>query len=63
MLHTYGERYVGTVDPAFQHWQFASGSPEEVRKAADSFGLSYNEKQGQIVHTLQTALVGGDGKI
>ena len=63
VLHTYGERYAGRVDPAFQHWQFASGSPEEVRKAADFFGLSYNEKQGQIVHTLQTVLVGGDGKI
>ncbi|HEY4900813.1 MAG TPA: hypothetical protein VIH91_08355, partial [Terriglobales bacterium] len=43
--------------------QFASGSPEEVRKSADFFGLSYNEKQGQIVHTLQTVLIGADGKV
>ena len=63
VLQSYGKRYVGDVDPNFQHWQFASGSPEEVRKAADFFGLSYNQKQGQIVHTLQTVLVGGDGKI
>jgi len=63
MLHSYGERYVGKVDPAFQHWQFASGSPEEVRQAADFFGLSYDQKQGQIVHTLQTVLIGSDGKI
>jgi len=52
VLHAYGSRYVGTVDPNFQHWQFASGSPEEVRKAADFFGFSYNPKDGQIVHTL-----------
>jgi protein SCO1/2 len=63
VLHTYGDRYVGKVDPAFRHWQFASGSPEEVRRAADFFGLSYNQKQGQIVHTLQTVLIGSDGKI
>lgn len=63
VLHAYGQRYVGNVDPNFQHWQFASGSPEEVRKAADFFGLSYNSKEGQIVHTLRTVLVGADGKI
>ena len=63
VLHSYGERYAGQVDPRFQHWQFASGSTEEIRKAADFFGLSYNQKEGQIVHTLQTVLVGSDGKI
>ncbi|MGO9561264.1 MAG: SCO family protein, partial [Candidatus Korobacteraceae bacterium] len=26
-LRSYGEGYVGRVDPSFQHWQFASGSP------------------------------------
>lgn len=63
VLYTYGARYVANVDPDFQNWQFVSGSPEEVRKAADFFGLSYNQKEGQIVHTLQTVLVGPDGKI
>jgi len=63
VLQSYGKRYVGDVDPGFHHWQFASGSPEEVRKAADFFGLSYNEKQGQVVHTLQTVVIGADGKI
>jgi protein SCO1 len=63
MLRSYGERYAGKVDPTFQHWQFASGSLEEVRKAADFFGLSYDQKQGQIVHTLQTVLIGSDGAI
>ncbi len=63
VLLNYGKRYVGNVDPNFQHWQFATGSPEEVRKAADFFGLSYNQKEGQIVHTLQTVLIGADGKI
>ena len=34
-----------------------------MRKAADFFGLSYNSKDGQIVHGLQTVLIGADGKV
>ncbi len=63
VLRSYGERYVGRVDPKFRHWEFASGSPEQVRKAADFFGLEYNQKDGQIVHTLSTVLIGRDGKV
>jgi protein SCO1/2 len=63
VLRGYGQQYAGKIDPQFQHWQFASGSPEETRKAADFFGLSYNSKGGQIVHSMQTVLIGTDGKI
>jgi len=62
-LRSYGEAYVGRMDPKFQHWQFASGSPEQVRKAADFFGLAYNKKNGQILHSLSTVLIGPDGKV
>ena len=34
-----------------------------MRKAAEFFGLTYNTKDGQIVHNLSTALVGKDGKV
>jgi protein SCO1/2 len=63
VLRSYGERYVGRVDPNFSHWEFASGSPQQVRQAADFFGLSYNQKDGQIVHGLRTVLIGKDGKV
>jgi len=63
VLREYGEHYVGGVDPKFQHWQFASGSPEQVRMAASFFGLAYNTKDGQIVHGLSTVLIGKDGKV
>ena len=63
VLRDYGKRYVGNIDPDFQHWQFASGSAEQVRRVADFFGLSYNLKEGQIVHRLQTVLMGADGKV
>ncbi len=63
VLQGYGEEYAGKLDPQFQHWQFATGSPQEVRNAADFFGMSYNEKEGQIVHNLRTVLIGADGKV
>jgi protein SCO1 len=63
VLRSYGESYVGRTDPKFAHWQFASGSATQVRAAADFFGLSYNQKDGQIVHGLQTVLIGKDGKV
>ncbi|MGA9566279.1 MAG: hypothetical protein WBS19_12200, partial [Candidatus Korobacteraceae bacterium] len=59
----YGKRYAGNVDPNFEHWEFVTGTPQEIRRAADFFGLSYNQNQGQIVHTLRTVLIGADGKI
>ena len=63
VLHNYGTGYVLSMDPTFQHWQFVTGSPEEVRKEADFFGISYDKSNGQIVHNLRTALIGADGKI
>jgi len=63
VLRSYGEHYVARLDPKFAHWEFASGSAEQVRKAANFFGLAYDQKGGQIVHGLVTVLVGKDGKV
>jgi len=63
VLQAYGAQYTAKTDPQFQHWQFAMGSPEEVRKTADFFGLAYNTKDGQVVHNLRTVLIGGDGNV
>jgi len=63
VLHAYGEHYTSAIDPDFRHWQFVTGSPEEIRKAAGFFGLLYNQNQGQIVHALRTVLIAPDGTI
>lgn len=63
VLREYGTRYTGNLDPKFEHWQFVSGTPKQVRDAADYFGLSYDQQAGQIVHSLRTVLIGADGKI
>jgi protein SCO1/2 len=63
VLLEYGKRYVGDIDPNFQHWQFATGSTQQIQQAADYFGLAYNQRSGQIVHSLSTMLIGADGKV
>lgn len=63
ILRAYGKSYAGEVDPKFEHWKFASGTPAETKKAAEFFGLSYEKQSGQIIHSLRTALIGADGKL
>jgi protein SCO1/2 len=47
----------------FDHWEFATGTPDQVRKVAEFFGLNYWAESGQTVHALVTALIGSDGKV
>lgn len=63
VLRKYARNYAAEVDPGLQHWTFASGSPEQVRRVADYFGLSYEPQSGQIVHSLRTAILDKDGRI
>jgi protein SCO1/2 len=63
ILRGYGKNYVGSVDPDFQHWSFATGKPANIRKAAEYFGLSYETENGQIIHDLRTALLDSNGNI
>jgi protein SCO1 len=61
VLKEYSGRY---MHPArFQTWEFATGSPDEIRAITGYFGLIYRPEFGQITHTLVTALIGPDGKI
>jgi protein SCO1/2 len=62
VLRAYGRNCAGNANP-FEHWDFASGTPEQVRKVAEFFGLRYWTEGGQIVHALVTALIGPDGKV
>lgn len=62
VLRTYAREYASQPVP-FQRWEFATGTPEQVRKVAGFFGLSYWDERGQIVHSLVTVLIGSDGKV
>jgi protein SCO1/2 len=47
----------------FDAWEFATGDPAEIRKLAQFFGLSYDTENGQIIHSLRTAVIAPDGRL
>jgi protein SCO1 len=61
VLREYARRYMNPPD--FREWEFATGSPDDIRKIAGYFGLTYRRESGQITHNLVTALVGSNGKV
>jgi len=68
VLRSYGAAFTGKyTDETFSHWEFASGSADEVKGIAQFFGLLYTRDsqsgEEQIIHSLRTALIGPDGKI
>jgi protein SCO1/2 len=60
VLRAYGLQHNEQKD--FTHWELAAGKPEEVKKVAEYFGLTYQTEDNQIIHNLQTALIAPDGK-
>ncbi|MDX6383265.1 MAG: hypothetical protein QOK48_838 [Blastocatellia bacterium] len=68
VMRSYGASHTGRYsDETFQHWEFATGSKDEVKGIAQFFGLRYyhdtESDEDQVMHTLRTAIVGGDGKL
>lgn len=61
VLRAYGARYM--PKPDFKAWEFASGTPEEIKTVAAYFGLQYWPEKDQIIHGLRTAIVNADGKV
>ena len=68
VMRSYGashtERY---SDETFQHWEFATGSSDQVKGIAQFFGLRYFQDtesgEDQVIHSLRTAVIGPDGKL
>ena len=68
VMRSYGashtERY---SDEKFQHWEFATGTAEQVKRIAEYFGLRYfhdtESGQDQIIHSLRTAVIDSNGKL
>ena len=67
VLRSYGSAYTGKyADETFDHWEFASGTQEEVKNVAQYFGMRYHRDEAgkeQMIHTLSTALIGPDSKL
>lgn len=64
VLRAYGEPLVRRNDKvSFDHWEFLTGTPEEIKKTATFFGLDYFPENGQITHSLRTAIIRPDGTV
>jgi protein SCO1/2 len=62
VLRSYGAAHTERYEQeTFQHWEFASG--EQVKEAAQFFGLRYFPDNDQIIHGLRTVIVTPDGKV
>jgi protein SCO1/2 len=62
VLRAYGERMIGG-DDRFALWDLVTGSPDEIRRLAAWYGLTYYSKSGQITHSLATAIIDPHGKV
>jgi protein SCO1/2 len=64
VLRSYGAAHTGKfAEETFRHWEFATGTADEVKGMAQFFGLRYYQDTGQIIHSLSTAIITPDGKI
>ncbi|HEY6806056.1 MAG TPA: SCO family protein [Pyrinomonadaceae bacterium] len=64
VLRSYGaahtERY---ENETFAHWDFATGTKDQIKGVAQFFGLRYFQGSDQIVHSLRTVIINPDGKV
>ncbi len=64
VLRSYGAAYTERYsNEKFGHWEFASGSAEDVKAITKFFGIQYIKSSDQFAHTMITTIVSPDGKI
>jgi len=68
VMRSYGASHTGRYSAEnFQHWEFATGSADEVKRIAEFFGLRYfkdsSTGEDQVMHSLRTAVIDADGKL
>jgi protein SCO1/2 len=61
VLRKYGLSYLNGDASGFSHWDFASANPGKLQPLAQAFGLQYEEKDDQIIHTMNIVLIAPDG--
>jgi protein SCO1 len=64
VLRSYGAAHTERYEKeTFAHWEFATGTEQQVKEIAQYFGLRYFPDNDQIIHGLRTVIVGPDGKV
>ena len=63
LLKTFALQQPTVTTETLSHWEFASGTQENLRTIGFYLGLTYREEEDQIVHNLRTAFVAPDGTL
>lgn len=64
VLRSYGAAHTERYEKeTFAHWEFATGTSDQVKEIAQYFGLRYFPDKDQIIHGLRTVIVDPNGKI
>ena len=63
VLRDYGLPYLDHDPKGFAFWEFVCTTPADLRKLANSFGLTYYEQDGLVSHAMNTILLDGDGTV
>ena len=57
------QNYAQTWKSDPENWRFLTGSPADVQRVCDLFGVNSVPEEGLYVHSLHTVIVGRDGKL
>jgi protein SCO1/2 len=68
VMRSYGASHTGRyADEGFQHWEFATGTKDQVKGIAQFFGLRYfldtASGKEEVLHSLRTAVIDPNGKL
>src|SRR5437016_8206508 len=68
VMRSYGASHTGRYsDEIFQHWEFATGTLDQIKGIAQFFGLRYFQDtesgEDQVIHSLRTAVIDSNGKL
>lgn len=56
-------RYAHFYGVAGRGWHLLTGSPEEIQRVAEAFGIEFWPEEGLFTHTLQTAVIDRHGRL
>lgn len=68
VMRSYGASHTGRYsEEAFQHWEFATGTKDQVKGIAEYFGVrSFKDSatgKEELIHSLRTAVIDPQGKL
>ena len=64
LLRTFALQRHNITDETLEHWEFATGTHENIRILGHELGLTYQAAgEDEIVHNLRTALIAPDGTL